>query len=238
MHQASSGQALVSLCSNDGSHSNCFHISLPETFRPARVNCNGCRNPLGSGPRQRPRRFHGACAEAPLGWTVGGLPPALPTLGPLARAASGPGAGPRPAHRSPDPRTRTSPTSMGLVLPGPSLAPELWLRAVEAGEEPPANGQPYGNPATYLRLRAGAEQGQERSSGWFRALRVKCGHPSPQLCQPTTLTWTHQEGLCCQPPVGSTCRSFHVIPPGERSRSPTRLPREGLSPWTPLLPRP
>lgn len=34
------------------------------------------------GPRPRSRAFHGARAAAPLGWPVGGLPPALPTLGP------------------------------------------------------------------------------------------------------------------------------------------------------------
>lgn len=103
---------------------NCFHASLPETFRPPRVSCKGCGNRRGAGPRPRPSV---SMAPAPrarwAGLWVGCPCPAH--AWPLSRGGRWPASGAQADHRPPDKRTCTTPTLTGLPLPGLSPPPDL-----------------------------------------------------------------------------------------------------------------
>lgn len=166
-----------------------------------------------------------------------GCPLPCPSLAPEPGQPVAQEQGPGQPAGHPEQRTSTSPTSMGSVLPRAVLGPSALLRAVEGSEESPADGQAYGNPATYLRLGTGAEQGQEGSSGWLRALCVKCSPPSPALPAHHPHLGLLGGPPCRQPPVGDTCRSFHVTPQ-ERGADPHTDAGGGLSPRAQLLPGP
>lgn len=196
-------------CPNDGSHGNCFHISLPDTFRP-HGSGDGFGSPLGSGPWAAL-----STAPAPRPHWAGlwvGRPPPCPR--------SAPEPGQLPAHRSAghaDTRTRAIPLT-------PSGGPRALARGcgrVKNQAWRPACGSPA--------LACGRRRGPSRvGSG------SQCGPdrlcPGPQPCQPPrwplhpTPPWPPPtppgRPLAASRQAGATCWSCHVAcRTGDQSRT-------------------
>lgn len=118
--------------------------------------------------------------------------------------------GPGQPRGPPDPQAGTSLTLMGLVPPGTSLAPVLWLRTVGGGQEP----QLRASSREHSHL---LEPGGRGRAGPGQVLKVVPGK-APDAASP---------------PVGGTCRPFHGIPAGDGSRS-----SHGCQSGGPLTPGP
>lgn len=137
MHQASRGPSwgLFGNYSNDGSQSNCFHISLPETFRPPRISCNGFRSPARSGPRGSSRGVFTAPALGPAGPAGGWAAPRSAHTPPLSRGSRWPwewGQTSPQVHQTS--RQAPSRPQWARCTPGPPEWPSLVLNAWAQGQ--------------------------------------------------------------------------------------------------------
>lgn len=192
-------------CPNDGSHGNCFHISLPDTFRP-HGSGDGFRSPLHSGPSAAVQALPWRPRRGPTGPACGWAAP-CPAL-PCPRWAPEPGQ--LVAHRSPDTQTRAIPLTAQRWPQGPGSR-------LQAGEGLRPGVQARGSPA----LAWGWRRGPSRVGRGSR-----CG---PTVSGPPALPATVHGPSAQAPWEGLPCWPCHVAPQ-DRAADPHTLPRAGPSP--------